>query len=83
MLDGQASIEGRLISLNAEVKRLNERLADVEEEQDRSGEHRMVELTRERDELKEARRHWVRYLVTAIVSLIAGGVLMALGRLLH
>lgn len=82
MLDSQAELNAQLVVLQLKLDQMASRLAEVEQEQDKSGEHRLVDLTKERDELKESRRHWVRYVVMTLVGMGVGGLLMALGRLL-
>ena len=77
-----STLEGKLLAIDGRVSRLEGDVDEVDGKLEQSGQHELAKVLRERDELKDSRKHWLRYVVTVIVSLITGGLLLSLGRLL-
>lgn len=75
-------MKGRMLAIDGRVSRLEGDVEDVDGKLEQSGQHQLAAVLKERDELKDSRKHWLRYVVTVIVSLITGGLLLSLGRLL-
>lgn len=81
-LDASAGIEAQVVALAAEVKNLKDRLKTAEDELSESGEHRIKDIIRERDELKASRTHWLRYGVSIIVGMLVALAMMGIGKFL-
>ena len=79
-------LSGQVGTLDARVGHIEKELGKVEEAADealeKSGAWELARIKQERDDLKDSQKHWGRYVVTALVSFIAGGGLLLLGRLL-
>lgn len=60
--------------------RLAERVKDLEKDVDDTGQHSRKAIEAELDRMRGAQAHWVRYVVGAIVALVAGLLVSVLTR---
>jgi YesN/AraC family two-component response regulator len=80
-----SEVKGRVIALDAAHrstiqvcrathKRVDERLQDLEEEQETTGLHEREQMQHEIDAYRASKSHWVRYAVAVLGTLLTGGV---------
>lgn len=82
------NIAGRLETMVARLEeRLEERIDSVRSlavsAEERTSVVELARVTQERDRLAEQQRHWLRYIVTAVVSLACGGAIAILSKFIH
>ena len=65
--------------MKAEIDRVDD---DVNGLSEAALKAKLAETEKERDTLRDSQKHWVRYVVTAVVAFLTGGILLALGRML-
>lgn len=70
-----------LIKLEYRLGNAEQRLARLEEGEERVGERSYADLKEELKRAKDAQQHWGRYIIASLVTLLIGGIMLWLGKL--
>lgn len=70
-----------LIKIDYRVGTVEQRLARLEEGEERVGERSYADLKEELKRAKDAQQHWGRYIIASLVTLFIGGLMLWLGKL--
>jgi len=81
-LNDNAGSKGELLRHGHQLADHEKRLQALEGEQKSHSQRSFVDMEKELERYRSGQTHWTRYVITAVVTLISGGLLLLLGSLI-